>query len=107
MAVTCTHVPNGRLRCAATRSRREVRPLEDPRYQDAMPTWLHGAAVRFGAGLDAGAVACWGGRPAQLVSARSGTNHVKLARMILIQTRFAGPDHRPSVTLSKPHLGQR
>ena len=37
MAVTCTDVPNGRLRWAATRSCGDARSLEAPRYQDAKP----------------------------------------------------------------------
>ena len=90
MAVTCTDVPNGRLRCAATRSCDEVRPLEDPRYQDAMTTWLHDTVPSFGARLGPGADACCGCCPAQPARARSRRDDVKLARTACIAPRFAG-----------------
>jgi hypothetical protein len=85
IAVTCADVPNGRLRCAATRSFVEVRSLDAPRYQDAMPTWLHAR----GAGLRGGdAEACCGGSGwAQQATVRTNMAHIE-ARMVRKTPRF-------------------
>jgi hypothetical protein len=88
-------VLNGRLRCAATRSCGEVWSLEEPRYQDAVPSWLQEAEPPFGTGL-AGVEACCACGPEQPATAKSRRDHVKLARMVRIAPGFTR-NHGPTV----------